>query len=243
MTLFILPVFNEEWNIVNTIETLLNWCNENLPKNYNILFIDDNSTDSTFATIKSIDGVSVYRNVFDKGKGSALKAGYVYSSFLYKIKDNDTIIFLDGDGQIEPKEVSTMMNVMALYNSDVVIGNKRHLYSHTHYSLLRNIISRTYNLMVRMMFGFDYRDTQGGLKIFKKSALDAVIHKVTNKKYAFDVELIVALRKSVLRVADAPIHVKTATNAGSVSLINIIKTFIDTIIICYNYLKGIYNAD
>jgi len=236
MILIILPVYNEATNIETTIKSLNKW----LPKNAEILFIDDNSTDQTFLKIKD-KKVRVYKNLFDKGKGSALKAGYVYSSFIYKLSDDDIIVFLDGDGQIDPKEIDMMLNVMRLYKSDVVIGNKRHLYSYTNYGVLRNMVSRIYNFIVRILFGFDYRDTQGGLKIFRKHALDKVIHKVTNKKYAFDVELIVALRRSGLRVADAPLYVKKQINIGSVSVKNIINTFTDTMIICYNSMKGRYD--
>jgi len=242
MTLIILPVRNEASMIQNTISTLLKWCKGNL-SDFEILFIDDGSTDDTFQIIRKNTKVKVYKNVFERGKGSALKVGCVYSTFLYAAKDDDNIIFMDGDGQIEPQEINTMLNIMTFYNSDVVIANKRHIYSNIFYTKAREIVSKSYNLLVRFLFDLRHEDTQCGLKIFKKKVLDDVISKVSIKRFAFDLELIVALRQMGYRVADSPVKIKKQLNQGSVSIQNIIRTFIDTLIIWYKYKKGFYAHD
>jgi hypothetical protein len=147
---------------------------------------------------------------------------------------------MDGDGQIDPSEIKTFLNLMNLYNADVVIGNKRHIYSNTEYGLIRRIVSRGYNLMTKFLFGTSFDDTQCGIKLFQKRALDSVINKVNVKQYAFDMELIIALKEMRFRVIDAPVNIKKQANAGSVKVKTIIRTFIDTVIIWLKVKRGYY---
>ena len=105
---------------------------------------------------------------------------------------------------------------------------------------MRRIVSKTYNTLIQFLFQIRYQDTQCGIKLFKKHALDSVINKVNVKQYAFDLELIVALRDSKFRVVDAPVKVKKQENIGSVSLKSILKTFVDTCIIWIKKKKGFY---
>lgn len=245
MILVILPVKNESAHIKKTALRLNLFLSQYLKEEFEILFIDDGSTDDSFAKIREIgiSHIQCMRNYFDRGKGSALKAGFVLSNVVYRLEDNDIIIFMDGDGQIEPQEIRTFINLMQLYDSDVVIGNKRHTYSISNYGFIRSIVSSFYNLMARVLFGIRFQDTQCGLKIFKKYALDQVIEKITVKKFAFDLELLVALREMKMRVADAPITIGRQENAGSVSLKNIWQTFTDTIGIYRKMLKGFYKTE
>lgn len=241
MILIILPVKNEKQSITKTVSDLFIWCRNNL-KNCEILFIDDGSTDGTMEKIKKmkIKNVNVIKNRFEPGKGSALKVGYYASTFTYKMKEDDLIIFMDGDGQVSPCEISTFLNIMDFYNADVIIGNKKHLYSSTYYSFKRKVVSFIYNQILKLLFGIRFDDTQAGIKIFKKSVLDKVIDKITIKRFAFDVELIIAMRELGVRIADAPVNIKQQLNSGSVNLKNIVLTFIDTLRIYNKMMKGFY---
>lgn len=243
MTLIILPVHNESKTIQESLMTLLNWCQKNMPQ-AQIMFIDDWSTDDTFKKVSELKKpkVKCVRNQFDPGKGSALKTAYLMSDWIYKMDENDLIVFMDGDGQINPQEIRTFLNLMDTYDADVVIGNKRHLYSSISYNVIRKVVSSCYNALIRFLFDIGYQDTQCGIKIFRKYALDKVIHKVSVKRFAFDLELIVALRAMGMRVVDAPVKVTKQLNAGSVNYVNIKQTFKDTIEIWKKRNRGFYNG-
>ncbi len=243
MTLIILPVKNESKTVEQTALTLVEWCNNNM-KDFHILFIDDRSKDGTIEKIEGLNNpkVRVLKNQFDNGKGSTLKVGFVFSNLIYKMKDDDHIIFMDGDGQIGPENITALLNHMTLNTADVAIGNKRHIYSITDYSFQRNIISICYNLLIKFLFGMKYQDTQCGIKIFKKMALEKIIDRVNVKKYAFDLELIVALRESRFRVADAPVKINQQENLGSVSLDSMWQTFIDTVGVWNKKRMGYYHG-
>jgi len=70
--------------------------------------------------------------------------------------------------------------------------------------LRRRVESRLFNLLVRMLFGLDYRDTQCGAKVFRKEALDAVLPFIRSTGFEFDVELLWRLRQNGYRVEEVP---------------------------------------
>ena len=242
MLLIILPVKNEATRIKKTALDLFRFCNDKYEHDFKILFIDDGSTDNTIKNILELENplIKVLKNQFDRGKGSSLKSGFIISNLVFILEDDDVICFMDGDGQINPQDIKTLLNIMELNSADVVIGNKRHTFSSVRYSLKRRIVSMVYNSLIRFLFGFNYQDTQCGIKIFKKYALDRIIENITIKKFAFDLELIVALREMSLRVADAPVTIKEQLNTGSVTLQSIHNTFIDTLSIWNRKRKGFY---
>ena len=238
MILIILPIKNESKTVIETANRL----KEFIKKDQEVLFIDDDSSDGTYQRIFLFNHprIKVIKNRFDSGKGSALKTGYIMSEFMYKMNGEDLICFLDGDGQIDPVEINTFINLMKVYNADVVIGNKRHIFSSTRYTRLRRIISKGYNIIIRLLFDLKHEDTQCGIKIFKKSALEKVIDKVNVKRYAFDLELLISFRENHFRIIDAPVKIQEQMNRGSIGISAILNTFFDTIKIWIKKNRGDY---
>lgn len=239
MIFIILPVKNESSNIKRTAEKLITWSRRNL-KEFQIIFINDHSTDETAKEIKKLgfEHIRLIENDFEGGKGSALKSAFL--KLRLEMNHSDIVIFLDGDGQIDITDITPFVHFMEIYNAPAVIGNKRHVYSVTKYKPLRTIISLTYNTLIRLLFDIKYQDTQCGIKMFRVSALDKVIRKVSTKGYAFDIELLIALKENSIRIVDAPVCIADQTNRGSVSIKSIIQTFNDTITIWKKYKKGLY---
>ncbi len=221
-----LPVKNESKFIEDTAMRLHLWCSINFPNNFKIVFIDDNSTDATFHKLYSLilKDLEVIGNPNSGGKGSALKYGFLRRH--WRCHSRDLILFLDGDGQIEFDDILVGSKLMDIYNADAVIGNKRHQFSQTKYGLLRSIVSMTYNLLVRTLFQINFEDTQCGLKIFRKYALVAVIDNIDRGGFAFDIDLLVALKKNKFRIIDCPVKVNKQMNSGSISFKNIFNTFL-----------------
>lgn len=240
MIVILLPIKDEHDTIQQTVAKLLTWCKINLEQDYCIYIVDDSGKDDF--KMAPHDKVALIQNFRERGKGSALKTGFEVANKDKEFNPTDIFIFMDGDGQIEPQAIKTFLNMFDFYSADVVIGNKRHLYSITDYGYIRSFVSRGYNFLVRLMFNIDFKDTQCGIKAFKKYALDEVIHKISTKGYAFDVELIVALRALKYRIVDAPVKVTKQINIGSVNLINIFTTFIDTVKIFNKKRKMFYRG-
>lgn len=169
------------------------------------------------------------------GKGDALKNGSLSAH-------HPLIAWIDADMQIHPKHLVSFIKLMELYDADAVIGNKRHSWSTTRYSFIRNIISNTYNAIIRILFGISLRDTQCGIKLFKSETLKKILGNVESKKFAFDLEVICALRESKCIVIDAPVIVNQRMGIGSATPSSIIETLKETLKVWIRYRKGFYRV-
>src|SRR3990167_604416 len=228
----IIPVHNEECCIRKNIDIVTDIL-KSLGYEYEIIIIDDCSNDDTFLSLSLDKSINIYRKVVCQGKGAALKTGW-------KMATGDYVVFADADLQISPKEIKIFFKIMDLYDADAVIGNKKHAYSNMEYPLVRKIISAGYYLMIKILFDLPLRDTQAGFKLFRKETLDLVMDKVLVKQFAFDLELLIALRDNNIRVADAPVYVAHSLGMGSVSLKTMAETFKDTLAVFYRRVNGWY---
>jgi len=228
MIYIFLPVHNESWHAGATHQVMRLFCVKHL-EYYKVIFINDHSTDDTLLHLKF--SPNVINNESAPGKGSALKFGYLKTK--PEIFDTDIVIFLDGDGQIDNTDILTGLDLMRIYNADAVIGNKRHKYSLTKYGFLRSVVSLTYNFLVRLLFQINFEDTQCGLKIFKGYAIASVIDEVDRNGFAFDIDLIMALRRKNYRIVDCPVKVNKQLNSGSVNLKNIFNVLFDTLYVLF----------
>jgi glycosyltransferase involved in cell wall biosynthesis len=167
------------------------------------------------------------------GKGAALKFGS-------RLASGDIIVWLDADLQIHPRCIKRLLRKMEEEDAGAVIGNKRHAYSITHYTLRRRIVSNGYNALVRFFFGVSLRDTQCGIKAFRADLLKILIEKVRTYGYGSDLEIIVAFQENHILVVDAPVVVTEQAGGGSVSLKTIWTTFWETIRIWDKRRHGFY---
>jgi glycosyltransferase involved in cell wall biosynthesis len=108
----IVPAFNEEETIenfmINLKEVIL--C---IKEDYEIIVIDDGSTDKTSSIATSIKAVNVIRHPYNKGNGAAVKAGIMRAQ-------GDKIVIIDADGQHDPKYIPDMLRLLDEY--DLVVG-------------------------------------------------------------------------------------------------------------------------
>ena len=110
----IMPAFNEsdiiERNVSETIRTF-----ENFKVDFEIIIIDDGSTDETWAKIKELEknspNVKVTRNMKNFGKGRALKKGFRFA-------DGGYVVFLDSDIDLHPAQLETFFDIMNIYGRD-----------------------------------------------------------------------------------------------------------------------------
>jgi glycosyltransferase involved in cell wall biosynthesis len=226
-----MPCHNEmhiiKQNITETVNTLTHSNNGS----FELIVIDDGSSDGTFEIIKESAEVNgqVKLVKLDKnfGKGLALRKGFEHVEGKY-------VCFLDGDLDLHPKLISTLMNYMKKENADVVVGSKRHPQSVVSYPLHRRFLSMIFQGYTRTIFGMGIKDSQVGLKLFKKEVLDDIFPRVLVKKYAFDVELLVNAHNFNYRIVEAPIEMDFKNIVGSdVDIPAVGRIFVDTCAIFY----------
>jgi O-antigen/teichoic acid export membrane protein len=195
----VVPTHNGGLGLVSTLDALVETL-DSQGKYYEIIVVSDGSTDGTASRAASHhDRVGVIHYERRHGKGIALRAGMAQARGRY-------VAFIDADGELEAAEFRGFCALMDLYAPDLVIGSKRHPLSQVHYPWSRRVMSWTYHWVVRIMFGLNVRDTQTGMKLIRRDVLDAVLPRMLEKRFAFDLEfLVVARRLGYTRVFEAPI--------------------------------------
>ena len=148
----------------------------------------------------------------------------------------DYIAFIDSGMEIDPNGISMLLEHLEWYNADIICGSKRHPASQVKYPMSRKILSFGYQLLVRLMFNLQIRDTQAGLKIFRRRVLEKILPRLLVKQYAFDLEILtVASRLGFKRIYEAPIKLSynfsDLTHASTIRMIY--KILIDTLAIFY----------
>jgi hypothetical protein len=170
---------------------------------YEIILVDDGSTDGSGTTVDDLlgDHVHLVTLAANVGKGGALRAGFARSRGRY-------IGFLDADGDIDPGQLLDFMTLAAMYAPDAVIGSKRHPLSDVDYPALRRLWSSGFQLLTRMLFRLNVRDTQTGIKLLHRSVVAEVLPRATESGFCFDLEvLVIANRRGYRRIVEAPVTI------------------------------------
>ena len=227
----IMPSFNEGEHIVENIRTTRSILDE-IGMNAEIIAVDDGSTDNTLSEIERaasiVPGVVPARNPYNMGKGMALRTGFDYSR-------GDIIVFLDADLDVPPEQIRDLIAILENAPSDVVITSKHHPRSQLQYPWFRKAASFCYFMIIKVLFGLPVRDTQTGLKVFRRKVLDAAFHRLLVKKFAYDVELLAVAVRLGFSVREVPVVMQFKRNLkwGRISFGDIMSIFIDTMAVFY----------
>ncbi len=153
---------------------------------YEIICVVDGIKDKTFEIAQKVESprIRVFGYEMNKGKGYAVRYGMVRAK-------GDPIAFIDAGMEIDPNGLSMALEHMEWYQADIIVGSKRHPASIVSYPAERKVISFLYQLFVRVFTGLNVRDTQAGLKIYRRQVLEKVLPRLLVKRYAFDLELLV----------------------------------------------------
>ncbi len=230
MLSILMPAYNEASsiaeNVCETVETM-----HALGIDFEIVVIDDGSLDGTHLAASNAlrawpDHVRVVRCTRNEGKGNALICGAAYAK-------GDRVAFLDADMDLHPEQLADFFAIMEARDADVVVGSKFHPGSNVDYPFVRRIYSFFYYMLVRSMFGLPVRDTQTGIKLFKREVLERVLPRVLVKRFAFDVELLANAHHLGYRIAEAPVTVNFKRVCSRVRLPAVWNVFVDTLAIFY----------
>lgn len=239
----VVPAYKKEKTIRQDIENICNVM-DHTRWDYEVIVVVDGFLDNTFEEVSKIkrDNVQVVGYKRNHGKGHAVRYGMRHAV-------GDVVSFIDAGMDIDASGISMLLEHMAWYDADVIVGSKRHPVSQVDYPLLRRIYSWGYHTLVRLFFGIRLRDTQTGLKVYRREVLEKVLPRLVVKQFAFDIEMLaVAKHIGFARIYEAPVKVTMDFNASTFDKFlfldpNIRKMLLDTLAIFYrlHFLK--YYAD
>ena len=130
-----------------------------------------------------------------------------------------------------------MLEHFRWYNADIIVGSKRHPVSKIYYPSYRRVMSWVYQIFIRVLFGIKVRDTQVGMKLYRRIVVEDVFPRLIVKKFAFDIEILaVAHHLGYKRIYEAPVELDFS-GASSITSKNfwtiIISTLLDTLAVFY----------
>lgn len=224
----VMPAYNEGKNIKDNLLYTSRILSK-FVKNYQIIAVNDGSTDETKAKIieaSLIDPrVSFISYTPNKGKGHAICTGVKYA-------DAEYIAFLDSDMELDPTMLRYFMKALQATDADIAIGSKMHKDSKLDYPLTRKIISTGYYLLLKLMFQLNLKDTQTGIKLFKSDIIKPICQTITTEGFAFDIEILATAAKQGCKILELPITLKYSRKDGTkskVSVKQILNVFHDTL--------------
>jgi glycosyltransferase involved in cell wall biosynthesis/O-antigen/teichoic acid export membrane protein len=193
---------------------------------FEVIAVSDGSTDGSPASIAGIGQVRVVHLPQNQGKGAALRAGLAQGRGRY-------LGFIDGDGDIPAGQLSHFLAATRIGDPDVVLGTKRHPASDVVYPAIRRLYSFSYQQLNRVLFQLPTRDTQTGIKLIRRETLAAVLPRMVEKRFAFDLELlVVARRMGYDNFVELPVRI-TERFTSTVRLKSVCMMLIDTLAIFY----------
>jgi glycosyltransferase involved in cell wall biosynthesis len=228
----IMPVYRQERTIARDIRKTITALHA-LSVPFEIIIVVDGSMDNSMREAKKVrdSRVRVTGYATNKGKGYAVRFGMAQSK-------GDIVGFMDAGGDLSPESFGLMLNMMRWEHADIVIGSKRHPLSKVQYPVIRRIFSWGYQMLIRLLFSINIRDTQVGIKLYKRAVLEDVLPRLLVKQFAFDIEILaVAYRLGYTKIVEAPVELNFAGVSSNITTTNfwriIINMMKDTLAVFY----------
>jgi glycosyltransferase involved in cell wall biosynthesis len=195
-----IPVYNEEGALTRSVAVLRDFLEEHLALSWRIVIVDNGSVDRTLEVAQSLsqqyDDVACI-HLDQKGRGRALRKSWLES-------DADIVSYMDVD-------LSTRLDafpelVRSLDEWDIAIGSRLVPGATVGRSLKREIISRCYNLLIKVMFLPGFSDAQCGFKAARRDVVKDVVPLTRDNEWFFDTELLLLAERKGYRVKEIPVE-------------------------------------
>ena len=225
----VVPVYNEAGTIVANIRTIRERVERELGGPLELIVVSDGSIDRSEERLleEAPDVARVIHYDRNLGKGFAIKAGALAAGGEY-------IAYVDSDLDLDPAAIPRFVETARRERLDFVVGSKRHPESLVHYPAARRVASWLYQQLVRVLFQLDVRDTQVGLKVFRREVAEEVMPLLLVKQFAFDLELLAVARAlGFRRLREMPITLQYRFTGSGVRSVAVLFALVDTAAIFY----------
>jgi glycosyltransferase involved in cell wall biosynthesis len=191
----ILPMYNEKEYIMITPCKLIKIF-DSLNLKYEIIIVDDGSTDSSYEICKTLEKkylqLRILRHRQRIGLGGALRTGFSYAK-------NKIIFYTDMDLPFDPSLIHVFFPMMDSY--DLIIGYR---YPNRRDTIIRTYISRIYNFLIKKIFDLNVKDVNFAFKFIRKDALKK-IHLQADSAF-IDAEILIKAKKFNLKILEIPVE-------------------------------------
>lgn len=229
----IIPAYNEERRLPAALRAICAYLGSSQWEFAETVIVDDGSQDGT-AEVARAAGARVLQNPGNRGKGYAVRHGMLEAR-------GEWVLFTDADLSAPIGELEKLWAAAEVGGVRIAIGSRavdRSLIG-VHQPLAREAMGRFFNLMMRVVTGLRFHDTQCGFKLFEVEAAREIVRRQRLDGFGFDVELLFIARRLGIRVAEVPVRWNDAPGT-KVNLTAGISAFLDLLRVRWNGLLGRY---
>lgn len=220
--LIVLPTKNEALVLEQNVRLLVRFL-EALPSlgRWRICIADNGSTDATpaIAAALATDSRITWFHLDESGRGRALQRAWNDAT-------EDTLCYMDADLSVDLTALPHLLGEISR-GTDVAYGSRFAATAEIDRSLLREITSRVYNLLARIVTGLKARDAQCGFKAVRREAWQKLKTRVDHPGWFFDTQLLLAAEESGMRLVAIPVSWVEARDKRRKSTVNLYRTVRD----------------
>lgn len=223
------PFWNEEKNIEHVVASALRIV-PTVANKWEILMVDDGSSDKTLEIAQKLAeknrNLKVVSHKPNRGYGAALREGFINAQY-------DYVVFTDGDGQFDFTQISRFIEKIG--KADMVIGYRRERRDHPFRHFLMNLLK----IWDFVFFDFRFRDIDCGFKMFKKSAIDAIM-PLKSEGAMITTEILVKAKKKKLNIVEVEVshHPRIYGDQSGGNFPVVIRAILESFILWWDMKNG-----
>ena len=235
----VIPAYNEAARLGKTLDRVLKYvASEHWDAE--VIVVNDGSKDRTADLVREYAKLNpclrLVENPGNRGKGYSVRNGMLNAK-------GDVLLFSDADLSSPIEEAPKLFAALEA-GADIAIGS-RWLNPETQtqrQSLLRQFYGRAYNLILRLLLGLNFKDTQCGFKAFSSKAAKTIFPPQKIERWGFDPELLYLSRKAGLKVVEVPVAWAHVEGTRISPLRDGLHMFGEVLKIRWNALTGKYSS-
>jgi dolichyl-phosphate beta-glucosyltransferase len=199
----VIPAYNEGERLGPTLEKVLGYLRER-GWDAEVIVVDDGSRDNTAKIARSVAQrdvrVRLVENPGNRGKGYSVRHGMLSAR-------GEVVVFSDADLSSPIEEMPKLLEALAT-GADIAIGSRwlQAELQTKRQSLHRQLFGRIFNLLLRIILGLKFKDTQCGFKAFTRRAAQTILPLQHIERWGFDPEILFLARKFGFRVQEVPVR-------------------------------------
>ena len=197
----VVPVKDEERDLAPSVRRLCSYLREQFPFSARVTIADNGSTDRTWAVAtalsRELPGVTAI-HMEKPGRGRALRA-------IWSASDAQVLAYMDVDLSTDLNALLPLVAPLLSGHSDIAIGTRLAHGSRVIRGPRREVISRSYNLLLRASLGAEFTDAQCGFKAIRRDQAQVLLPLTEDTGWFFDTELLVLGERAGLRIHEVPV--------------------------------------
>jgi glycosyltransferase involved in cell wall biosynthesis len=197
----VVPVYNEQDVLQDSICRLHAYCSAQLDHDWRIVIADNASTDATLRVARRLAEKLQSTTVLHlerKGRGRALRAAW-------SVSDAEVLCYMDVDLSTDLRALPPLISALASGHSEVAIGTRLASGSRVVRRRQRELISRSYNRLLRVTLRARFSDAQCGFKAIRADAARRLLPEIADQGWFFDTELLVCAQRHGMRIHEVAV--------------------------------------